>query len=201
MILTMKPLTSVLKGVVSVYNHWGKDLSDSMKALSQDYVKDIIEKHLISGKIHSIENQENEILVKLDIKSGIDYIREDNNGLQGIAARVQWYAGKGKYPFNTFTLRKKRYTGSKTEVEKRLHSIKNGYFYPAFTLQAYFDDRINNRLLSIAAIRTEYLYKLTIEEPHRFFKQKSDNEFMVLPWDRVEPSNLKAWYEVNNADI
>ena len=58
-----------------MYNNWVKDLSDSMVAI--DKIKDTILPKVISGKIHSIENSNNEILIMMDRFSGIDYIRQN----------------------------------------------------------------------------------------------------------------------------
>jgi hypothetical protein len=162
-----------------MYNNWVKDLSDSMVAI--DKIKDSILPKVISGKIHSIENSNNEILIMMDRFSGIDYIRENEHGLQGVAARVQW----GERAFNTFTIRSERKTGSKTELAKRLFQIKNGYFYPAFTLQAYFDNREDNKLLSIAAIKTKDLYDLFQNQPELFEENKSDNKFVFVRWNKI----------------
>lgn len=162
-----------------MYNNWVKDLSDSMVAI--DKIKDTILPKVISGKIHSIENSNNEILIMMDRFSGIDYIRQNEHGLQGIAARVQWV----KKPYNTFTIRSERKTGSKTELEKRLFQIKNGYFYPSFTLQAYFDNKKDNNLLSIAAIKTKDLYDLFQNQPELFEENKSDNKFVFVRWSKI----------------
>jgi hypothetical protein len=162
-----------------MYNSWDIDLSDSVKALST--IKDTVLPKLISGKIHCIENSDNEVLLLLDRMSGIDYVREDKHGLQGIAARVQW--GNN---WDTFTIRAKRNSGSKTELEKRLDQIENGYFYPEYTLQAYFDNRENNNLLSIAIIKTKDLYNLYKENPSIFESQKSDNEFVFVRWSKIQ---------------
>ena len=160
------------------YNHWQKDLKDSTKAILS--IKDTILSKLISGKILSIEDSNDEILILLDQKSGIDFLRENQTGLQGIAARVQW--GRA---YNTFTIRKERYTQSKTELEKRLSQIENGYIYPAFTLQAYFDKRESNNLLSIAIIRTKDLYTFIKDNPNKTFTMKSDNIFLCVSWDHI----------------
>lgn len=160
------------------YNHWQKDLKDSTKALLS--IKDTILPKLISGKILSIEDKNDEILILLDQKSGIDFLREDKTGLQGIAARVQW--GRA---YNTFTIRKERHTQSKTELEKRLSQIENGYIYPAFTLQAYFDSRESNKLLSIAIIKTKDLYTFIKNNPEQTFTMKSDNVFLCVSWDKI----------------
>lgn len=158
-----------------MYNNWKDDLSDSVIAL--EGIKDNYLQKVIKGKIHTIESADNEILMLMDIKSGVDYIREDANGLQGIAARVQW--GNA---WNTFTIRTERHTGAETELEKRLYQIENGYFYPAFTLQAYFDNRENNKLLSLGIIKTIDLYQLFKDENHLFKKRRSDNEFVFINW-------------------
>lgn len=162
-----------------MYNKWGKDLKDSIIAMES--IKENVLPKLISGKIHNIEGSDNCVLIKIDTTSGIDYIRENDKGLQGIAARVQW--GNA---WNTFTIRSKRHTGTPTELEKRLYQIKNGYFYPAFTLQAYFDNRANNNLLSIAIIKTKKLYELYINRPYLFKERVSDNKFYFVQWDDIK---------------
>ncbi|HSH50995.1 MAG TPA: hypothetical protein VK982_04645 [Bacteroidales bacterium] len=163
-----------------MYNHWRKDLKDSIIALES--IKNTILPKLIGGEIHSIEDSENSILIKMDVTSGIDYIRENETGLQGIAARVQW-----GNDWDTFTIRSKRHTitGTDTELKKRLSQIDEGYFYPAFTLQAYFDNRQENNLLSIAVIRTVDLYSVYLESPHLFESNKSDNEFIFIRWNKI----------------
>lgn len=160
------------------YSNWTKDLSDSVIALEK--IKHTYLSKVISGKIHTIESSKNEVLILMDIKSGIDYIRENENGLQGIAARVQW-----GNDWNTFTIRSKRHTGTQTELEKRLYQIENGYFYPAFTMQAYFDNRKTNNLLSIGIIKTIDLYTLFKEQPKLFKTRCSDNEFVYVHWDDI----------------
>lgn len=162
------------------YNKWTKDLSYSIQALSS--IKDTVLPNLIKGNIYSIEEQYNEVLILFDQYSGIDYIRHDNKGIQGIASRVQW--GNA---WDTFTIRYKRCSGSKTEYEKRLEAIKEGYFYPALTLQAYFDNKKDLNLLSIAVIKTLDLYKFIEKNPDKVEKRRSDNEFLFIRW-----SNLKG---------
>lgn len=168
-----------------MYNHWKEDLKDSVKAMES--IKHTVLPHLISGEIHTIEQSQNEILIKIDTHSGIDYIRENEMGLQGIAARVQW--GRA---WNTFTIRSERHTGSKTELEKRIEAIRNGYFYPAFTMQAYFDNKTDLNCLSAAVIKATHLYKLYLKYPNLFGSNKSDNNFYFLPWQSV-PKIIKKW--------
>ena len=171
-----------------MYNKWTKDLSDSVRALEgirYDYLP-----RVISGKIHNIEAVDNDILIKLDQMSGIDYIRENDIGLQGIAARVQW-----GHNWDTFTIRSSRHTGTETELSKRKKAIAEGYFYPAFTLQAYFTNRQENRLLSLGVVKTLDLYEFIIAYPELVEERESDNKFLVVKWSDLWPS-VKV---INNA--
>lgn len=158
-----------------MYNNWRKDAIDSARAIES--IKNTYLPKVIKGKIHTIESKANEVLILMDVRSGIDYIREDDSGLQGIAARCQW-----NIAYNTFTIREKRHTGTATEFEKRKEAIKNGYFYPAFTLQAYFDDRKTNNLLSLGLIRTLDLYNFIENNPEKVHVNKSDNDFIYIHW-------------------
>lgn len=176
-----------------MYNHWTVDLTDSAVALES--IKYSVLPKLVSGKIHNIESQKHEVLILLDTTSGIDYIRQNNTGLQGIAARVQWVGSSE--PYNTFTIREKRCTGTKTEFEKRKLQIENGYFYPAFTLQAYFDNKVDNNLHTIAIIETKKLYQFIEEnkdDPTKVCRNKSDNEFIYVHWHDLKGLGIKTYF-------
>lgn len=160
---------------MSKYNNWQDDLSASVKAF--EGIRKTYLPRVISGKIHTIEQAKNEVLIMLDTTSGIDYIRQDEHGLQGIAARAQW--GNA---WDTFTIREARHTGTQTELEKRLYQIHNGYFFPFFTMQAYFDNKEDNNLLSIAVIKTADLYWLYENKACIFHRRASDNEFLFVNW-------------------
>ena len=160
------------------YNDWVTDAKDSTKALLS--IKETILPKLISGTIHSIEDKKDGTLILLDQKSGVDFLRENDVGLQGIAARVQW--GQN---WRTFTIRKERYTGTKTELEKRLEQIEKGYIYPAFTLHAYFDNKDDNNCLGLAVVRTKNLYDFVLQNPDKIQENKSDNKFLIVKWDDI----------------
>lgn len=176
-----------------MYNHWKVDLSDSVKAISK--IKDTILPNLISGEIISIEETQNEILLMFDKYSGIDYLRKDNNGLQGIASRVQFGKEDDKAPiaWNTFTIRYERDSGAKTEYEKRMYQIKHGYFYPAYTLQAYFDNRKDMNLLSVAVVKTVELYRYAEENFDKLGQNKSNNVFKFVRWSELDKSIIKIY--------
>jgi len=166
-------------------------MKDTVAALEK--IKDDPLPKLISGRIHNVEGVDNEVLIMMDQHSGIDYIRENEIGLQGIASRVQW--GKA---WDTFSIRTKRRTGAETEFEKRKKQIKHNYFYPFFTLQAYFDNRSDNNLLSVGIIKTTELYNIIENRPDLVHQTKSDNEFIFVRWRDL--TGLVKTYHAAEAD-
>jgi len=172
-----------------MYNNWKVDLNDSIKAIEK--IKLDILPELISGEIISIEETKNKILIMFDQYSGIDYIRKNNTGLQGIASRVQF--GNN---WDTFTVRVKRHSGSKTEYEKRLEQIEKEYIYPYFTLQAYFDNRKDLNLLSICVIKTTDLYN-EIKNNKKVKTRISDNIFKYINWSDIDKSLIKTYKPIN----
>jgi hypothetical protein len=178
-----------------MYNKWTTDLGVSIKALSR--VKPIIES-LLSGKIHNIESSNDEILILLDSKSGIDYIIEDNVGLKGISARVQF-----EKVYNTFTIRYKRESNTKTEYQKRVDQISDGYFFPAITMQAYFDNRHDLNIQTMAFCMTRDLYNFLEYNSDKVITKKSDNLFKVVSWyafSREFPLKLYVANSLNTWD-
>jgi len=170
-----------------MYNNWELDLKKSILAIEKIRL-DVLPK-LINGEIISIEESDNSVLLLFDKYSGIDYLRKDNLGLQGIASRVQF--GKA---WNSFTIRTKRHTGAKTEYEKRLEQIEKGYIYPYYTLQAYFDNTTDLNLLSICIIKTTDLY-FEIENNTNVQTRKSDNVFKYLYWSDIDKAKLKTYFK------
>lgn len=168
-----------------MYNHWSIDNDASVKAFES--IQDTVVPKLISGKILRVEKQKNDILIIIDQCAGIDYIRKDDTGLQGIAWRAQW----GDKAWNTFTIRYKRHSGAETEYEKRMREIRNGYLYPAFTMQGYFDDRSKNNPLSVGIVKTDDLYKIVANRPEIVHKNHSDNQFVFVRWQDIP--TMKSW--------
>jgi hypothetical protein len=160
--------------------NWVKDGQDSIKAFHA--IEHTVIPKLITGRLLNIEQHQHEILLNMDVKSGIDLVRIDAIGLQGIAWRAQWC---GNHAFNTFTIRSKRDSGTPTELAKRLEQIEKGYFYPAFTIQAYFDNKEHNNCISAAIIRTKDLYWHVLNKPDIFQKRRSNNEFLYAHWDSL----------------
>lgn len=74
----------------------------------------------------------------------------------------------------------------KTEYQKRIESIERGEFFPALTLQAYMNNREENKLLSLAVMKTIDLYELIETHNELFQKRTSDNVFLFIKWDYIK---------------
>jgi hypothetical protein len=111
-------------------------------------------------KIISVENSDNKIISLFDQYSGIDAIQiTKDKQIRTMAIRVQF--GNA---WNTFTIRFKRHTGTKTEYEKRLDAIQNEKLYPNLTLQCYLSLDFKE-ILSYGLIFTKDLYKQIQDKP------------------------------------
>lgn len=168
-------------------SNWIKDNKNSIRAF--EAIKDNYLPELIKGQIINIELSNNEVLAWLDSYAGIDAVRKDDNGIQGIAWRAQFQNKK----WNTFTIRAERETGAATELEKRIEAINNGYFYPTWTIQAYFDNPEDLNLLSMAVINTKGLYRLLLTNKELFSERKSNNRFYFIEWNKVPKDLIKIW--------
>jgi hypothetical protein len=169
-----------------------KEITDSIRAIRS--IEYTVIPRLIAGNIIEVESEKDELKKMLDVKSGIDYFREDEHGLQGIASRVQFV-----YKYNTFTIRTERESGNTTELEKRLYAIEHGYLYPEFTLQAYFDNSINLKIYSIAIIKTIDLFEYYRIHHEEFRENESNAKFKYIEWERLKEKNLniKIYFEAD----
>jgi len=162
-------------------DEWKKDLEESNRAFI-DCVWPIIKDVCGGGGIKPVEMIEDNSLAKdMDLKCGIDIWQTiDGKGCRGIASRVQW--GKN---WGTFTVRKRRFSGAKTEYEKRKEAIKNGsYVYPYLTCQAYIEKETFS-LHGGAVARTSDIFK-TIERGLYKTRQTTNASFFAVDFEDVE---------------
>lgn len=144
-------------------------------------------------KFEAIENPRNAdgLRKRLDVLAGIDGYQYWSLGMRGIAARVQQEPN-----FRTFSIREKRPEGTKTELERRLYTLKNkdkGCLSSYWTLQAYTTEGYND-LLSVGLAKTEELYRY-IERYEasgkRFPRRRARNggeQFLYVDWDLYKRS-------------
>lgn len=175
-------------------------LDDFSVALSQsardflDYVYPKIkhEKWLGEGELIPVEAvTENKMAILLDQYAGIDawYIRK-KVGIRGLASRVQY-----NYTCNTFTIRKSRESGVRTEFDKLRYAIEKQWIHPYWFSQAYISPtKPQKKLYSVALCKTFDLIRYIQQEQKGYDKdyyvQSVDRcgaaTFYVVPWSRFE---------------
>ena len=175
-------------------NNFKKDFNKAFKysSLLMPTLKEILKaKEIISLE----ECKKGSIGHLLDIHCGIDLLCLKENGVRGIAMRIQY-----NHAWNTFTIRKDRATGSQTELKKRNTAIENKYIYPYYTCQCYFND-LNDKLLSGKVCHTEVLYKYIKENIETIKTQTckvDQNVFYVVPFENIKSDNIKDILETFN---
>lgn len=106
-------------------------------AAFRDVVWPTLAADLGGGDLVPVESVASAAFAKdLDVLAGVDawqVVRP--SGMRPLASRVQ--AGWGR--INTFTIRYSLRSGARTEIDKRIDAIRDGYLYPAITVQAYLD--------------------------------------------------------------
>ena len=170
---------------------------------AMDYVRaaePIIVKLLNGGRFMPVEGSDDEVCRMLDTTCGTDYFQVyDHSGLVwGVASRMQEINASLHRPFNTFTVRKARESGVKTEYEKRRYAIEHNGVYPFLTMQGYVDIQ-TGELLSLGIARTVDIMscidagKAIVR--HTGTEQIGQAEFYVLPWDRMRAmgKHVKVW--------
>ena len=109
----------------------------------------------LKGKLESIEGSEREQDMDIDRQSGVDYWWvEEGAGRTPISSRVQANDGRSGFPYNTFTIRKSRHTGSRTEYQKLTEAREHGRLYPSLIDQGYISQKSDGKLISFAIAYT-----------------------------------------------
>lgn len=127
----------------------------------------------------------------LDMSAGIDVWVYNSYGIRGLASRIQY--GKA---YNTFTIKKERASGTKTEYKKRVEAIEKNYLYPFYTMQAYID--INkNQLISLAVCQTQSLFT-KISNNQYCIKNTGSNQngqaaFYIIDWKEFDNNEIKIF--------
>lgn len=187
---------------------WKRDLGRS----SRDFVEHVWPTVKAKGwfesdtilPVESITSGGNEeaeyIAEKLDQLGGIDvWHLIGGESMRGIGSRVQY--GRS---WNTFTVRKSRESGAKTEYEKRKSAIDDNDLYPKFTIHAYISDDSEDRSLrSVACTYTKDLIDF-IDPGETPTKRAKDEHgwadfYVVGWWDLADDGGRVCWHV--NGDV
>jgi len=177
-----------------MYNEVANDLNKSTTLF--DRVLKPRLKEVMGGHFKVVEGITiNEHAKKLDRFAGIDlwHIDEEKGIIRGVASRIQF----SDTNWGTFTVRKERDSGTKTEYEKRKYAIEEGALYPSHTLQAYISD--DEEIVSFAIAKTEDIIEMIDIEhcdvKHTGNDQKGQASFYVVKWQDMRDNNYPIYIE------
>lgn len=183
---------------------WVVDLQESAKAF-WEIVWPKIKGWFGDAELIPVEEGEGMMAAKLDMFSGIDYwIVKTSEGIRGLASRVQ-----KDTDYSTFTIRKDRQSGVRTEYAKLKEAIEEDRLYPYWTCQSYVIIE-SKTFLNSARCRTKDLItfveqgkmgtKKAVERGKadyylKYVPEKGAAWFFVVPWMR-----FRSKYEVDIYD-
>jgi hypothetical protein len=177
-------------------SEWETDLENSAADFVQ-VVAPVLQKWSECENVSVEQVTEERIAEELDQTAGVDSwnIKHDDI-IRGVASRVQYVSDMywTNSPPDTFTIRKSRPTGSKTEFKKRLEAIRKGGLFPYWTTQAYLDEP-GGELLSLARVRTEdlirYINDGDADAGDYYTKSpKGEASFFVVDWWRLKDDGI-----------
>ena len=165
-----------------------KDLTRSAKNFIE-IVYPEIKQWFGNGQLVPVEAvTEIEMAKMLDMNSGIDaWYVETENGIRGIGSRVQYDTD-----YSSFTIRKKRVGGTRTEYEKLSNAIENEWLYPHWFCQAFIDgEYLSNAGLCTTIDLIEFIKNGTLDKDY-FINSCSNAEFFVVYW-----KHFRNKYDIN----
>lgn len=169
-----------------MYELFTKDM-DWSSALFANLVWPLLRDRIGGGELLQMENRPDHDLAQvLDTKAGIDAFQVRGDLMRGIACRCQ--VGTD---YRTFTIRKSRHSGTRTEYDKRLEAISSPgcCLFPALTIQAYAKTE-TGPILSAGAAYTKDVFSF-IQEGKAGTKPVNNATFWVVPWRDFEMSGRK----------
>lgn len=179
-------------------HEWQRDLGDSAFEF-QRVVWPRIQGWCGGGELMPVEAVAAEGFTKqLDVLAGIDAWQiHTENGIRGIASRVQWDDARPDFPYCTFTIRKLRFNGSDTEYKKRVRALNDagGWLYPYLTSHAYVRmPRRSGALAAVAIAKTRDIVEM-IGIGNCETNQTSNASFWVVSWDAMRRCgfDVKVW--------
>lgn len=147
-----------------------------------------MKKHFGNVQIVPIEGREDDLAKLLDRLAGIDGLIVNPNGeMDFYSSRVQ--VGKN---YETFTLRRSRLSGVKTEFAKLQQASRTGGAMPQFTIQTFVDSDEQSATVAIAPMIDVVQYA---ERHNPEIRATATGEtFFVIPWTAIESAKI---YRVN----
>ena len=173
----------------------GDDVQNTISKSAEYFVAHVwpaLRDHVGGGEILPVETVVGSKMCRvLDTQSGVDAWQfKEGSGLRAIASRVQFddhAVDRHGDPWNSFTVRAKTARGNRSELDKRLDAIENGWLYPHYTVQAY---TVGGALLSCAIAKTKDVIYAAIMATEK--ANGSDGAlFRAVYWDDL--AKMGAW--------
>lgn len=178
----------ILPSKEAVSINWKENQDKSVGAFLK-YIKPVLVEKLMADKIEIVEGDIKELTNDWDVIAGIDYWFINNKkGIRGIASRIQFNCSKS---WNTFTIRKSKLSGAKTEYQKRKEAIENDWLYPYWVIQGYLDK--NGSLLSFALARTKDVIKMIDNGFCETNVNPDGTVFYVVYWENMKDLKYKIY--------
>jgi len=168
-------------------------LKKSSLAFEKHFKKAVLQ--IFHGDFEIVEGVTKYKMAKtLDQLAGIDlWFFNTNKAIRGVANRIQF----GKKCWATFTIRRSRESGAKTEYEKRKYTIEHDWLYPILTLQGYIDE---SKVLGFAIAKTEDIIWMI---DHGFYKVRHTGEgqigqadFFVVSWSEMKALDKSIYIQM-----
>ena len=170
------------------------DLRDSITDFKRLVQPKLIDLGFIEGRIRHVEsNNPDAMCSELDRIAGIDaWVVNSKKGIFGLSSRIQW-----GIPYDTFTIRKRRTSGARTEYAKHTEAMSSGGVRGQIMVQAYVTRRNDptSELRAVAVASDEDIWAL-IGQGLCFDEKNTDddNEFIVISWkELILRKKAKYW--------
>ena len=144
-------------------------------------------------KFEPVEGATGRVSELLDY-AGIDWLWRGSNGeLTAVSQRTQVV----RHPFNTFSVRVSRLSGSDTEMQKTLKALNSkGRLLVSFvTMQSYLSE--DNQLLSSGRMKTRDLMEALVSVPplRRIINSEDGTQFVAPKWSWLQSLErpVKVW--------
>ena len=122
---------------------------------------------------------DSDLAAALDMRAGIDgFIDDGENQLYAYASRIQF--GQN---YATFTIRRSRPTGARTEFNKLVHARQVQAMMPTFHVQTFVDADGQNA--TVAIVETLELLRYVYKHRDQWRKTDGGETFYVAPFDDV----------------
>ena len=131
---------------------------------------------------------------KLDMLGSMDYLCfSTKGGVRGLASRIQYNKN-----WRTFTIRKERASGAKTEYDKIREALENDSMRPTYSFQGYIDE-LKKCPMGWAIAYTKDIFYL-LEKGLCYIKQTGEHQkgqasFYVVCWDKISKNGFELYEE------